>query len=180
VLLCACLAPLAAAAQDTRPGSDPAAPPFKVVVGAAELVAIPRIGAVLAARIDTGATTTSIHAPRVEEFERDGARWVRFVIRNSGSGHEYPLELPVSRVAVVKSRGRDAATRRPAVALDLVMGSITRRVDVNLADRSGFEFPLLIGRDFLRGVAVVDVALEYTQQASGAPAPESERPRQAP
>jgi len=174
VLLAGLLAYLPGAAQDaTKTGADAhaAAPVDKVVVGEVEHVGIPRLGAVLKARIDTGATTTSIHALQIQEFERDGASWVRFVVEIDGDGQRYPLELPVSRVAFVKTRGRARATRRPAVALDLVMGSITRRVDVNLADRTGLEFPLLIGRDFLKGVATVDVALKYTQDTPGAPAP---------
>ena len=53
--------------------------------------------------------------------------------------------------------------------MDLVMGEMTKRVNVNLADREGFEFPLLIGRDFLSGLVIVDVALSYTQETPGAP-----------
>ena len=53
------------------------------------------------------------------------------------------------------------------------MGEVTRLVEVNLADRTGFEYPLLIGRDFLRDVAVVDVSEKYTQATPGAPEPKT-------
>ena len=49
------------------------------------------------------------------------------------------------------------------------MGDVTKRLDVNLNDRTGFEYPLLIGRDFLGGLALVDVTLKYTQETQGAP-----------
>ncbi len=149
--------------------SEDGTPAHKVTVGEAEYVKVPLTGSVFKARIDTGATTTSIFATEIEEFERDGKPWVRFVVRNEGSKETFPLEAPVARVVEIKKRGQDGFTRRPAVAMDLVMGAATRQVNVNLADRTGFEYPLLIGRDFLAGLAVVDVTLSYTQDTPGSP-----------
>lgn len=142
----------------------------KVVIGEAEYVALPKIDDVFRARIDTGATTTSIFAVDIEEFERDGKPWVRFTVMHPEAKKEYPLEMEVARFAEIKKRGEKGFRRRAAVSMDLVMGSITRRVKVNLADRTGFKYPLLIGRDFLRGIAVVDVSESYTQATPGAPA----------
>jgi hypothetical protein len=150
-------------------------PGEKVTIGEAEHIGVPLVGAVFKARIDTGATTTSIFATDIEEFERDGKSWVRFVVRNDDSGDKFPLEAPVARVVEIKKRGQEGFTRRPAVAMDLVMGEMTKKVKVNLADRSGFEFPLLIGRDFLSGLAIVDVTLSYTQETSGAPTDEEKK-----
>ena len=147
-------------------------PAHKVMIGEAEYIGVPLTGAVFKARIDTGATTSSIFAADVEEFERDGDPWVRFVIRNDDTDETFPLEAAVAGVAKIKKRGQEGFTERPAVAMDLVMGDVTKRIDVNLADRTGFEFPLLIGRDFLAGFAIVDVTLSYTQDTPGAPSRE--------
>jgi hypothetical protein len=144
-------------------------PHEKLTIGEAEYIGIPALRTVFKARIDTGATTTSIFAINVEEFERDGKPWARFVVKNAEQKKDYPLELPVVGVAKIKKRGRAGETRRPEVELDLTMGEATRRLKVNLADRTGFEYPLLIGRDFLRGLALVDVAKKYTQKTPGAP-----------
>ncbi|MCP3871147.1 MAG: ATP-dependent zinc protease [Gammaproteobacteria bacterium] len=138
----------------------------KLVIGEAEYIDIPALKATFNARIDTGAATTSVFAANIEEFERDGKPWVRFTVMNPDQKKEYPLERPVARVARIKKRGEDGFTRRPAVAADLTLGKVTRQITVNLADRTGFEFPLLIGRDFLRGLAVVDVSKKYTQKSS--------------
>jgi len=152
-----------------RVGSSDA-PSEKLLIGEAEYIGIPGIEAVFNARIDTGATTTSIFAIDIEEFERDGEPWARFVVVNTDKKKEYPLERPVSRVIQIKKRGVDGFTRRLAVAVDLTLGEVTRRVDVNLADRTGFEYPLLIGRNFLRGLAIVDVGKKYTQKTPGSDA----------
>ncbi len=149
--------------------SEKGPPPDKLVIGQAEWIAVPLTDSVFRARIDTGATTTSIFATDIEIFERDGKNWVRFVIQNTDPEAEFPMEAPVARIVPIKKRGVEGHTRRPAVEMDLVMGEATRKVEVNLADRTGFEFPLLIGRDFLKGLAVVDVTLKYTQKTPGAP-----------
>jgi hypothetical protein len=141
----------------------------KVIIGEAEYVALPEINEVFKARIDTGAKTTSIYAVQVEDFQRDGKHWVRFVIQHPEAEKTYPLEMAVARFAEIKKRGEEGFTQRAAVSMDLVMGDIRRTVKVNLADRKAFEYPLLIGRDFLRGVAVVDVSKSYTQATPGAP-----------
>ncbi len=148
-------------------------PDDKIMIGEAEHVHVSLIDSTFKARIDTGATTTSIFATDVEMFERDGDRWVRFTIRNDESGESHPLEERVERVAEIKKRGEDGFTKRPAVLMDLTMGDATRRIAVNLADRTGFEYPLLIGRDFLAGLAIVDVTLSYTQATPGAPEKEA-------
>ena len=47
------------------------------------------------ARIDSGATTTSMHAESIKSFERDGQRWVRFVTA-TGRGDKL-VTPPLSR-----------------------------------------------------------------------------------
>ena len=162
-------APVASEAPTVRRVSSDAVPADKITIGNAEHVALPLIDSVFKARIDTGAATTSIFAIDVEQFELDGEPWVRFVVRNDETDEGYPLEAPLVRVVEIKRRGQEGFTQRPVVSMDLVLGDVSRRIDVNLADRTGFEFPLLIGRDFLAGVAIVDVTLSYTQNTPGAP-----------
>ena len=57
------------------------------------------------------------------------------------------------------------AQRRPVVKLRVALGPIEQQREFTLADRSQYDYPVLIGRNFLRDVAVVDVARQYTQAA---------------
>jgi hypothetical protein len=139
----------------------------KLIVGELEYVTIPVLDTVFQARIDTGAKASSIHAVDIETFERDGNPWVRFTIKNPCKNLEFPLEMEVSRTARIKQQGEDSE-RRHSVTLVVTLGDITREIDVNLADRSNFDYAMLIGRDFLKGSAVVDVAQQYTQKTPGA------------
>ncbi|MFD2230410.1 ATP-dependent zinc protease [Alkalimarinus sediminis] len=132
----------------------------RVIIGAVEKVALPEQKISLDARIDTGATTTSINAQNIKQFERDGKKWVKFEIHNA-SGKLATLEKPVSRVVNIKRHGA-ADQNRYAVKVKLKLGEINLLTEVTLADRAKFTYPLLIGRNFLQDMAIVDVSKEYT------------------
>lgn len=131
------------------------------VVGEAEMAELPGLDVVWRARIDSGATTTSIHAVDLEEFERDGKPWVKFTARNDLLKTTVELERQVTRIAQIQKRGSDETQRRPVVALDLKIGKVTKTIEVNLTDRTNFEFPVLIGRNYLSGTSLVDVSRDY-------------------
>ena len=136
----------------------------KIILGQIERVAIPEINAALDARIDTGAASSSLHATDLETFQRNGSTWVRFNAPARTAGVA-PLERPVHRIARIRRRGGAGFEERPAILLELMLGQVSRTVSVTLADRTGFKYPLLIGRDFLDGAAIVDVSKAHTQDA---------------
>lgn len=132
----------------------------RVIIGAVEKVALPEQKISLNARIDTGATTTSINAQNIKQFERDGKKWVKFEVHDE-SGKLVTLEKPVSRIVNIKRHGA-ADQDRYAVKVKLQLGKINLLTEVTLADRAKFTYPLLIGRNFLQDMAIVDVSKEYT------------------
>lgn len=114
------------------------------------------------AKLDTGATTSSIDARNQEVFKRDGKRWVRFTIEDR-DGREVELERRVERFVKIR-RPDDKFDRRPVVKMSLCLGRELRSVEVSLADREGFVYPVLLGRNFLAGVAVVDSGQTLTSE----------------
>ena len=130
-----------------------------IVIGEAEHITIKPDNIRLTARIDTGATTSSIHATEIKQFERDGKKWVSFnLIRKSGDKVEFKRRL--LRTIEVKRHGMDQQSR-PVISLQTTMGSIVKSSQFSLTDRSQFKFPVLIGRSFLKGTALVDVNRDY-------------------
>ncbi len=158
-LLCLCIL---TPPVDLRSKEDPAEVE-RLVIGEAEYFYISEAGARYNARIDTGATTSSIHALDIEAFERDGETWVSFTLIQPESGKAVELEKPVERIASIRRRGGEESMKRYVVKLEATLGNWTRRYEFNLADRTDFEFPLLIGRNLLRGTLIVDVSVAYTQ-----------------
>ena len=112
------------------------------------------------ARIDTGATTSSLDCDNIEYFERDGERWVSFVLKNRKTGEEHAFEKKVERSFKVKRMGEDE--RRKAVKMDVKMGDEVFSAVFSLADRSGFDYQGLIGRNILTGRFIVDTSTSYT------------------
>ena len=130
------------------------------IIGEIEWVSITKKAHRFKARIDTGAATSSLHAEDIKLFERDGRTWAAFNIKPHRSKSSVRIKAPVVRKVRIKQHDSDP-DRRHVVELNLMMGNIEMRTEVNLNDRSDFVYPLLIGRNFLEGHAVVDTSQRF-------------------
>lgn len=131
-----------------------------MTIGQIEYVDILPEGIRQKARIDTGAETTSIGAFSIEHFERDGKSWVKYKVLQHSSNEVTVFTKPIVRNVLIKRHGVKNA-RRPVVMMTLAIGSIKKEIEVSLTDRSKFEFPVLIGRNFLYGDIKVDVSNKF-------------------
>ena len=129
------------------------------IFGEAEYITIKPDNIRLKARIDTGATTSSIHATQIKLYERDGKKWVKFNLVRS-NGQKVPMKKRVIRTIEVKRHG-ESQQSRSVIKLDVVMGKIQKTTQFSLTDRSQFKFPVLIGRSLLKNTAIVDVNRSY-------------------
>lgn len=107
------------------------------------------------AKLDSGAKTSSISAHDIVHFERDGQRWVRFLMDNPETGLSIEMERPLSRrVRII--RHESEPQRRPVVELEVIIGDVHQKVEFSLIDRNNFIYPILIGRNFMRGKLLLD------------------------
>ncbi|HEY5604258.1 MAG TPA: RimK/LysX family protein [Gammaproteobacteria bacterium] len=132
----------------------------KPIIGRVENIVITDHALVLAAKIDTGATHSSLHAPDVTLIDKNGESWVTFTVTGR-DGRTLPITERVLRMAKIKRKG-DQAEERPVIQLTLCLGNVMKEVDVNLVDRKNFDYPLLVGRSFLRDSFIVDVSRKFT------------------
>lgn len=131
----------------------------KLVLGQEEDARIEPPHLVLRARIDTGANTSSIDARDIEEFERDGEKWVRFTLIDRKTNTKHPIETKIARYAkIVQSSLPDTQFNRIVVKLKLTLGDFSDLSEFTLTDREHMDFPLLIGRNVLKDIAIVDVS----------------------
>lgn len=114
------------------------------------------------AKLDSGALTSSIHAEDIELFERDGAKWVRFIATSprEENAKRVPVEAPLVRYARIKEVGGES-TRREVVRLHIRIGKRSLRGEFTLANRSNMLVPILIGRSMLKELGWVDPARTY-------------------
>ena len=135
----------------------------KTILGQAEWVYVSAVKENFKARIDTGATTSSINAVDIERFERDGKKWVRFNLTHAEGENAEIIEAKVVRVAkIIQSSNPDADIERPVVQLHVRIGDVSQLTEFTLTNRAHMAYPVLIGRTFMRDVILVDVSKEYS------------------
>ena len=136
-----------------------------LVLGEIERVTIDSIKQSFDARIDTGAATSSLNAVDVEEFERNGKNWVRFHLTgdNSVKDDSNWIEAPILRYVRIRQSTNEQTGRRAVVELWVKLGPVHQKAQFTLADRSQMTHPILLGREFIRDIAVVDVSRQYIQ-----------------
>ncbi len=135
----------------------------KILVGRVEWLWIEAVNRVYEARVDTGATTSSISALDITPFEKDGKRWVRFRLTPDDSDDSFEVEAPLVRYVRIRQASSNELDRRPVAALTVRLGKMTEVTEFTLVDRTQMSYPILLGREFLRDVAVVDVAKKNIQ-----------------
>jgi hypothetical protein len=132
----------------------------KPVAGWVEKIRIYPDNLLFDAKLDTGAETSSLDSHSIKEFSHKGQLWVRFEVQNE-DGERKTLERKLHRIASVKRKRRESE-KRPVVILGVCLGDYYKKVEVNLEDRSNFDYKMLIGRSFLEGKFVVDPSAQYT------------------
>lgn len=126
----------------------------KPIAGYIESVRIEPGGLALDAKVDTGAKHSSLNATDIQEFTRDGAAWLRFSVTNQAN-RTIVFERSMHRVARIR-RHAGQIQERAVVLLGICLGAIFKTVEVNLIDRAGFDYQMLIGRSFLGEDFLVD------------------------
>lgn len=142
----------------TRAAQRPATIGDKQVVGSIERVHLSPPGITLQARIDTGAESSSLDARDVTEFKRDGNTWVRFRIMDGNNEQSTEIERRVVRHVRILQSATTEAERRPVVRLRIAVGSHAQLAEFTLSDREHLSYPVLIGRNVLTDVMIVDVS----------------------
>lgn len=135
-----------------------------MVVGEVEKFYLAEAGLVYTARIDSGAETSSIDARNITRFERDGNNWVRFDVPVPGTDRFVTLEKEISRRVRIVQASADESERRVVVELQFAIGDHKQVAEFTLADRSNLTYEVLIGRNILRDVMLVDVGKEFATE----------------
>lgn len=135
----------------------------KTTIGRVEKVWIGEANVVLRAKIDTGAHTSSLGADHIEMFKRSDREWVRFSFFDE-AGDSVTLERRLVEFKPLKERNESGTETRPVVLLKLCIADIYRLTRVNLTNRKKLNYPILVGRRFLFGRAIVDVSRQYTSE----------------
>jgi hypothetical protein len=126
----------------------------KEVVGWIEHVKVYPGAVLVAAKVDTGAQTSSVDCHCITPIERGGRKYVSFTVHGV-DGKIRKFEKPVVRVARVKQHN-GGSQQRYVVELGICLAGTYRVREVTLTDRENFRYPVLVGRNFLGRDFLVD------------------------
>lgn len=150
----------AVASSGSERGTAPAPSKRRKVieVGWREWLSLPDLGIPwVKAKVDSGARTSSLHVERIEEFERDGAPWVRFELepRSRRRRRVRQAEAPVIDRREVTDSGGSRAVRL-FIRTRIGVAGRSWPIEMNLTDRRSMLFPMLLGRTAMRGRVRID------------------------
>jgi hypothetical protein len=140
----------------------------RILLGWREWASLPGLGlAAVRTKIDTGARTSALHVDTQWRFIEGGAPWVGFRLsdhlQGEGEGAR-PVTLeavsPIFDEREVTDSGGHR-TRRIFLRTPLRLAGVERDVEINLTDRQGMLFPMLLGRTAMARVFVVDPARSF-------------------
>ncbi len=132
--------------KPTRTATQRAAP---LIIGWREHVGLPDLGLDrIAAKIDTGARTSALHASRIRTFERDGALWVSFYPTHGRHDADHRCEALVRETRDIKNTS-GVPESRIVIRTRLTVAGRKWTIDLSLADRWNMSFPLIVGRSSL-------------------------------
>lgn len=108
------------------------------------------------AKIDTGAKTSVIHCEHIELVKKGRKQFVRFTPFNDTYTEKKTFELPFHKERKIKN-SFGFEENRYIVHTQVRMFDEIYGIEVSLRDRSNMEFPMLLGRSFIRKKFLVDV-----------------------
>jgi hypothetical protein len=119
------------------------------------------------ARVDTGATSCSIHCESLQiqdapspNPKKNIGKMARFIVRSS-DGKSHAVEAKIVDYVTVRTAERD--DQRYKVRMRLSCEGVEKKVLVTLNNREKMKYPLLVGRNFLRDDFLVNVNLEMDE-----------------
>jgi hypothetical protein len=114
------------------------------------------------ARIDTGAATSALHVENLTEFKEKNRNWVSFTLPPDIHSKDKPVLIKARVKGRKKVRNTAADTeRRTVIETTLRIGRKSWPIKVTLTDRSGMNYPMLIGREAMVGRMLVDPEFEF-------------------
>ncbi|MFQ3234807.1 MAG: hypothetical protein ACI9C4_000358 [Paraglaciecola sp.] len=139
----------------------------KPIVGTLELCNLPELTIhALNVRVDTGATTSSLHVDNIEEYQHGEELWVSFDIHPDihNVAQIVRREAKVDAIKRVKS-STATLEKRYTIKTQIQMAELTWPIQLTLTDRSEMTYLMLLGREAMAGKFLVDPELEYVLSA---------------
>lgn len=135
----------------------------KFLLGRLEWVWLDALNQILEAEVNTGVRNSLLYVKSLQVFERDGNDWVRFEMAKVEGDvlAEQQLEAPVARMTKIRLNTDGGYDKRPTIKTTIRIGDLVEQAEFVLTPSVKITTSLVLGRNFLRDIAVVDVARKH-------------------
>jgi hypothetical protein len=123
-------------------------PATKIIAGYIENVIL-FSNQVMEAKMDTGADITSLNVANVTYFNQSNVQMVSFDIINHHRIIKHAIYPLIKIISLKKRHNENSMTlkdKRPLIQMEVCIANKKANILVNLVDRDGFDYSLLIGR----------------------------------
>ena len=135
----------------------------KTLLGRVEWLWFDKVQHFLKAQVDTGILSSVIYAQEIMEFERDGDKWMRFNIQveHNDDTVTQSIEAPVAKIVKSKNASKKDSEKRIRVSLLVRIADVAEEQEFTLIEKKSYNYPIVLGRNFLTDIALVDVAQKF-------------------
>lgn len=136
----------------------------KTIIGRLEYVDIPDFAfSGIEAKVDTGAYNGAIHVSLVSEVEKEGKKYIRFVLLDEDHPeyHGKAFETDEFEKKKVKSSNGEIQERY-VVPVTIILKGFELKVKLSLSNRKDLRYPILLGRKIIKKHFIVDASKTFT------------------
>ncbi|MER3328653.1 MAG: RimK/LysX family protein [Candidatus Kapaibacterium sp.] len=116
----------------------------------------------LDSKIDSGASTSALHAQNIRKEKIDDKYYVifRMLDKSHPAYEDNDVRLPLYRIKRVKS-SNGFTQKRYSIQTRMKIGKKIYRIEFTLTDRKDMRYPILLGTKFLKNKFLIDVSKKY-------------------
>ena len=116
----------------------------------------------LDSKIDSGASTSALHAQNIRRIKEGDKSFVvfRLLDKSHPSYEDNDIKLPLYKIKRVKS-SNGFTQKRYSIQTRMKLGKKIYRIEFTLTDRKDMKYPILLGTECLKKKFLIDVSKKY-------------------
>ena len=136
------------------------------IIGSVEWCAFNELNIpIIAARIDSGAKTSSIQATEIKLIKKNDERWVRFVVYPIQRNNEVKVVCRAKLLGKRSIKGSfGISEERYIIKSPITLGDKIYDIELSLANRNTMEFRMLLGREAISGQFLINPSEKHLQK----------------
>lgn len=136
----------------------------KKIIGRLEYVSIPDFDLFgIEAKIDTGAYNGAIHVSLVSEMERDGKKYIRFILLDEQHPEYHGRAFETDEFVERRVRSSNGEIQhRYAIPVTIILKGLELKTTLSLSNRKDLRYPILLGRKVIKKHFIIDASVTFT------------------